>query len=416
MPKKILLIVYQFCPKGQIGTRRWSKFAKYLSRKDMEVHVLCARYPYRDTINWCHEVENNPKIIIHRIAPMYFTYLLKPQRNFWIKLFDRIFSKTVFYLDASQYWGISMLPKAKEIITEQGITTVIASGGPFMALYHAARLKLQLPQLRLILDFRDPWSTWLPNFNFTERRRKKKAEQLEKYTIPKADKTLFTTHQLLNQYAQIFPQEAQKFEVLYNGFDEDDFVDLKMDQTKPLQIVYAGSLIKERVNAVVAIVKALAKMEDAILRKHLKIHLYGFHYQVPSFDSPELSNQYQHYVQYHGVISQKEVFQVLLQNDICLSINAPGHEHLIGAKTFDYMGLERKIFLISKPGELSEILEEKGQYVADYDEPSIIESLLKMKADFLKPDNFQAKSNYEEFNYHTLTNQLVRLLVDATRS
>ena len=85
MSAKILLIVYQFCPKGQIGTRRWSKFAKYLARKGYEVHVICARYPYRDSINWCHEVEGNPRIHIHRIAPWYPTYLLKPERNFTIK-------------------------------------------------------------------------------------------------------------------------------------------------------------------------------------------------------------------------------------------------------------------------------------------------------------------------------------------
>lgn len=407
MPKKVLLIVYQFCPKGQIGTRRWSKFAKYLSRNGYEVHVICAKYPYRDKINWCHEVENNPNIIIHRIGPVYPTFLLKPKRDFWVKLFDRIFSRTIFYLDASQHWGTQLIPTAQTLIKKENIQTVIASGGPFMALYHAAKLKNSLPNIRLILDFRDPWSTWLPNRTRFEKWRKKQAEKLEQIMVPQADLSLFTTKQLREQYSEMFPREKERFAVLYNGFDEDDFKDLEVGKPiQPLHFVYAGSLIKERVEAIVAIVTALVELNDSLLYQKLRIKLYGFDYQKPSLGSQALMEAYDHYVSHNGVVSQKEVFRILSENDICLSINAKGHEYLIGAKTFDYMGLQKKIFLLSLPGELSDILQKRGQYVADYDQESIKQALLKVKTDYASQQQEQL-ADYNPFNYHGLTDQLI---------
>ncbi len=413
MTKKILLIVYQFCPKGQIGTRRWSKFAKYLANEGYSVHVLCAKYPYRDKINWCHEVEDNPNIIIHRIAPMYPTYLLKPERNFWIKLFDRLFSNTLYYMDMAQHWGWKMIPAAKKLIEKEDLKNVIVSGGPFMTLYHAARLKKTMPQIRLIMDFRDPWSTWLPQRTLPEKVRKKQAAKLEAFSLPLADKVLFTTEQLRSEYAALYPRVKEKFVVLYNGYDEEDFTNLPPAKaTTPLQMVYTGSLIKERVDAILSIVEALAVMNDPYLDQQLKINLYGFHYQTPAIEDEKIKALYDQHVEYKGVVSQQEVFRVLQEHDICLSINAKGHENLIGAKTFDYMGLGKKIFLISKPGELSQILTAKTQYVATYSQHSIIQALQKMKEDALAPtgSNETGSASYHEFNYKELTKQLINWL------
>ena len=85
-------------------------------------------------------------------------------------------------------------------------------------------------------------------------------------------------------------------------------------------------------------------------------------------------------------------------------------KYLIGAKTFDYMGLQKKIFLISRPGELGDILRKRRQYVADYDEQSIRKALLNMKADLERREPQAPTGQYEEFNYHTLTAQLIDII------
>ena len=411
MARKILLISYQFCPKGQIGTRRWSKFAKYLSSNGYTVHILSAEYPYEDTINWCHEVVNNPQIHIHRIPGRYPAYLRQAKRNFWIKLFDRIAARTFYQLDYAQHWGGVMIKAAQQIIQHEGIDQVIVTGAPFTTFHHSARLKEKVPNIKLLLDYRDPWTTLMSDSNWFDKRLKNKAIQMETYAFKQADQVWFTTQQFRREYAQAYPKYQHKFKVLYNGFDEQDFRAVEPLNPRPLSIVYAGSLSQVRMQAIVAIIEALSESVDEFLHQHLHIHLYGFNYIVPAFTNPTLEQLYHKHVTYHGVVSQKEVFRVLNSYDICLSINAKGHEHLIGAKTFDYMGLNKKILLITRPGELAQILLQKGQYVANYDTREIILALTEIKKSYgMDGKKQQPTKSYDEFNYHTLTKQLLTYL------
>ena len=410
MSEKILLVTYQFCPKGRIGTRRWSKFAKYLAKRNYEVHVLCARYRYADEINWCHDVENNPKIKIHRIAAMYPTFLLSPYRTLGVKLFDRL-SRILFSQDYAQWWYLALLPATKRLIQKEKIRTIIVTGGPFSPMYHAAKLKKKFGEnLYLILDFRDPWSTWLSSRSYLQRRKKKIAERKETYALRVSNKVLFTTQALKDLYANRFPSLASSFAVLYNGYDEDDFMKIKeLLPGRSMDVVYAGSLTKERVDGIVAIIKALSTSTDPYLHKHLNISLYGFDYQYPSIANSELRKLYEKHVKHKGVLPQQKIFETLSQYSICLSINAKGHEDLIGAKTFEYMGLKKRILLISQPGEFYHILKSKNQFVADFSSASIRQVLLQLKEDILHHPK-TIRNDYSEFEYNRLTNQLISYL------
>ncbi len=138
---KILLIAYQFCPKGQVGTRRWSKFAKYLAGKGYEVHVICAKYPFKDKINWCADVENNPNIIIHRLEAKFPSFVLSPNRTFKVKLADRILKHTTNYLDIAQQWGGELIPFATQLIQKEQIKNVIVTAAPFTPMVYAAQIE-----------------------------------------------------------------------------------------------------------------------------------------------------------------------------------------------------------------------------------------------------------------------------------
>ena len=406
--RKILLISYQFCPKGQIGTRRWSKFAKYLTKNGFQVHVLCAKYPYYDEINWCHDVNGNKDIIVHPIFGMYPTFLLQPKRTFWVKIWDRIFSHSFNYLDKAQNWSWLMVPKAKSIIKKEGITNIIVTGAPFSTLYQSALLKRRNSSLNIILDLRDPWTISLPAKTFFQKFVKQKNAQLEAFAFRTANLVMHTTQALKNSYSELYPNLAPKFRVLHNGFDLDDFKNLTLEKGKPLHIIYAGSLMKERVNALVMIARTLASMDDPFVIKHLKIDLYGYFYQSPEIEDLATKNAYNKFIEYKGVLSQKEIFQKLAKCDICLSINAMGNHQIITAKTFDYMGLNKKIFLISEPNELSEILNTNDQYVATYSTSSIREAIVKMKNDHLGQEGGRLKGvQYQDFSYDEITNNLI---------
>ncbi|MCP3930967.1 MAG: hypothetical protein GY705_17925, partial [Bacteroidetes bacterium] len=61
-------------------------------------------------------------------------------------------------------------------------------------------------------------------------------------------------------------------------------------------------------------------------------------------------------------------------------------------------------------GELSSILEQKGQYVADYSIESIKKALLQMKEDHLEKGTASHFASYKEFEYGNLTKQLIEYL------
>ncbi|MCG8329503.1 MAG: glycosyltransferase [Chitinophagales bacterium] len=410
--KKILLIAYQFCPKGQIGTRRWSKFAKYLTRKGYIVHVLCANYPYRDRINWCHDVENNPNIHIHRIKADYPTFLLQPKRTFFIKLFDRIFSHSLYYLDAAQRWGSRMKRKAVKLIHEENIRDVVVTGGPFTAMYHAAKVKRECPEIKLILDFRDPWSDWISNHTAWQRFRKKQAERMESVALSKADISLFTTSELKQDYADKYPDFSPTFRILYNGYDPDDFKGISFETPDNFALIYTGSLTKERALALVPFIQAVASSKNKIIREKLIVHFYGNDFQRPIFEDAQLQNLFDTKIKHCGVVGQKELFQKLAQYEFGFSINAPEHANLIGAKTFDYMGLGMKIMLISLDGELKDILKQSNQYVTGYSADEILKCLEKMAEDHQSNMEMidQAAPDYSAFDIEHLTEELEAFL------
>ena len=72
------------------------------------------------------------------------------------------------------------------------------------------------------------------------------------------------------------------------------------------------------------------------------------------------------------------------------------------------MLLKKKIFHISPPGELSDVLYKKQQLVCDYDKLCIRNCLLKIMQ---KKDYQNSDIDYSEFNIEYLVEQFVRLFV-----
>lgn len=411
MEKKVLIISYQFCPKGQIGTRRWSKFAKYLSRSGYTVFVLCSKYPYRDEINWCHEVEDDPNIRIHRLAARYPAYVLQPVRTFGVKLLDRILSRSLYYFDNAQFWGAVMRPAARKLIREEGIRNVIVTGPPFSPLYQAARIKKGLPDIRLIFDFRDPLSQWISTETLLGKLRNWVGNRREASALAAADKILLTTQTLTQEYGATYPSIRDRMHVLYNGYDEDDFQELpEQTEIKQFQFVYTGLITKAGSLSLEYLIRTIADMEDDFFAENMRINIYGYGYNPPQFQEESLRRLSEQIVHYRGVVPQSEVYSVIQQHEFCLAILAPERSNVIAVKTFDYMRLGKKIFIISPPGELSDILVRNGQYVATYDKESIRAALLAMKEDHLQGKMTATYKDLKDFEYGHLTERLISFM------
>ena len=115
----------------------------------------------------------------------------------------------------------------------------------------------------------------------------------------------------------------------------------------------------------------------------------------------------------HGRVSPLEMLRQIKAHPYGLVVLGEVDRGRIAAKTYEYMGQGKPILYVGPPGELADILEEKGQLVAEQSVASIKTALLRLQRDYLEGQtgkNSTESTDYQEFSFEHLTDQLVRVL------
>jgi hypothetical protein len=172
--RKVLIITYYWPPSGGAGVQRWLKFAKYLPEFGVEPIVLTvdpkyASYPQRD-----ESLEKD----IHQKLKVYKTKTFEPlnllsgilgkknvpyggftnvNKKSFLQTILRFIRGNFFIPDARVGWNNYAYKKAKEIIEEYKIDTVITTSPPHSTQLIGLELKKKL-SITWIADFRDPWT------------------------------------------------------------------------------------------------------------------------------------------------------------------------------------------------------------------------------------------------------------------
>lgn len=407
----ILVIVYKFPPMGGVGTRRWAKFAKYLAKNGYKVHILTSYYPYTDKLTWNNDI-NSENIIIHTFKSKYPNFLLKEFNNKYINKIKRytqyFLSKTLFTIDNAQYDAYNILSKAKEIILANNIKNVIASGHPVSINYISTYLKIDMPFINLIQDYRDNWND-LEIYQFGNKNGVKSFQQKEKiafqefFTLNYSDYIINVSDDLTNALKNKHKNLEKKIITITNGYDEDDFLDIVNNESTDFSIIYAGSLFNHRIDAINLLLDGILKLNDDFINENLKIYIYS------NYDSSRLNNNYRTLINknifFYNLVSPEEILKIVSKKEYCLSINSKFASYAFGTKIFDYMGLDKKIIHISEGGQLFDLLKAKKQFVCRYDLNNIVDTLLSLKEDFLsnKTDNI---TNFDDFKLENLSRKL----------
>jgi len=314
--------------------------------------------------------------------------------------------ESFYFIDYSQKWEKPLINKAKELIEQFQIKNVIVTGPPFSQIYYTSKLKEVIPHINLIVDYRDPWK-WMQNkgsifFNY----KSKVSANMEKLVQKNADKIIYTTHDLTEKVEKQYPEYKHKAVTIHNGYDPADSNGINNNEEEKNTIFYAGTLYGGREDGILYIVKALVLLEKERQDINIRFNIYSEHFPMPDFTKEE-KQVFEKYFHFYKYIPQKELFKVLTKHEYCLSINSRSFPHLIGAKTFDYMGFRKKIFHVGPDsGELKNILSSTDQIVCHFDERNILKGLKTL----LNPrDNKVDKQSYPNFSIVHLT-ELVKNL------
>ncbi|MDD3741819.1 MAG: glycosyl transferase family 1, partial [Bacteroidales bacterium] len=258
--KKVLIITYYWPPSGGIGVHRCLKFVKYLRDFGWEPIVyapLDAQYPYFDETNFKHIPENitilkhkifEPFDIFKKLSGRKKTDQANPVyvRDRKLKRIDKlaIWIRGNFFIpDARCFWIKPSIKYLKKYLTENPVDAIFTDGPPHTNTVIGCRLS-KVTGIPWLMDFQDPW-TQVDYYDMLKigKRADRKHHRLEQEAFETAKKTTIVSPSWKKDLESI---GAKNVDVIYWGYDEDDFTHNPEHLDEEFSIIHAGQLGYDR--------------------------------------------------------------------------------------------------------------------------------------------------------------------------
>ena len=372
--KKVLIITYYWPPSGGAGVQRWLKFVKYLPGYDVEPIVLTvdpeyASYPQIDSgladnvpagtrifRTRSFEILNIISGFLGKDKVPYGGFSNVPRKNLFHTLL-RFIRGNFFIPDARTGWIRFAVKKAREIIKLHEIDTIITTGPPHSTHIVGLRLKNKL-NVKWIADFRDPWTDI---YYYSDMLHSPVAKMIdrakERNVLALADKVIAVNKSVGKLLAtKIDDAKKDKFTVITNGYDEDDF-DIEPRPSGEFVITYSGSLSENYSPEV------FFKSLSEIVKKHPGI---SFRFRLAGYISSGVEQVLKNYglhriFEYHGYVDHAKLPRLLKSSTILLYIFPETGGKYTGSsgKLYEYLAACRPVIAIDSPhSDAAAIIEE----------------------------------------------------------
>jgi len=250
---KVLLLSYTFPPTPGIGGRRWAKFCKYQTEEEIEFHVIHSNKSSYGGNFWRNDIENNPKIISYPISFTLNSFFGNPNAN----IFQKILRRLLFFglkwtsynpFDSTAFSRTKITKLAKKIIEKEQIDIVVITSPPYNLLHFGIDIKRN-SQTKLVIDYRDMWNghPWEYEFQDINKRQQAYALRQEEEVLDAAD-LVFSVNAGLSKHLLKLNDNKQpeKFHVIYNGFDKDDFyLNIPKKKEDKIRMFFAGNIAND---------------------------------------------------------------------------------------------------------------------------------------------------------------------------
>ena len=365
MNKNILLVSYTFPPFPGIGGRRWAKFAKELSKRNFEVYVIAAKNPFKILSPWVNDVERS-NIHITYLPLKYPSSLIQTPPDLWTKInykvglfYVKLFSKGNYY-DRAVLWKKQVLREASKLIEKNQIKNVIVSGAPFHLIHHVLELKNNYPFLKVIADFRDPWTTNHAYMGFSELSevRKNDERMMEKNVVNNADLVVSVSEEMTNYFRLLEGKNADKFITIPNGFDSEDYKDSSLSVKKSddkIRFLLTGTLYKNTETVFDAFINALLVLREKQPTIYHKLE-FNFYGEAPAEYKIKVKNRNLEIIDFNHSVPLKEVYQKISETNFCMLFLQDHLNYSFSTKFYEYLAQKKKIVVFSKSGFTSEFV------------------------------------------------------------
>lgn len=259
--KKVLIISYYWPPSGGSGVQRWLKFVKYFREFGIEPIVLTvdprfASFPNHD-YSLLAEIPEGIEIHTTQASSPFELYKKvrkkdAPQAGFSGEKKSGLVDKAMRFIrgnffipDARIGWNKFALEKAKELIQQHNIDSIVTTSPPHSTQLIGLELK-RMFNLHWLADLRDPWTEIYYNQElFRTSFAKKKDYNLEQLCLKNADKIVVVSEDIKRHFGANRKEILEKIHVIPNGFDEADFLKVKSEELRVKSEMENGKLRDE---------------------------------------------------------------------------------------------------------------------------------------------------------------------------
>lgn len=357
--------------------QRWLKFVKYLPDFGIEPIVLTvdnkfATYPVTDS-SLLEEIPEGIKVFYTKSSEPFSIYKNLsgkkdiPHSGFAnetkISLLQKImrFIRGNFFIpDARKGWNKFAYEKAKQLILEYDISTVITTSPPHSTQLIGSKLKDNL-KIKWVVDLRDPWTEiYYYKQLYHTAFAKKTDRNYEKKVLTEADKVIVVSNTIKDQFLNKAPGiDKAKFSVIPNGFDEPDFDHLDMPEKNNFIITYTGTISNDY--HIESFLSAVKKLTEKVGKKQIVLRFVGI-----------VSDNYKKIIrdiglseitEYKGYVKHKSSVRYLNQSTVLfLAIpDVKNNDGILTGKLFEYLGVGKPVVGVGPVnGEAAKIIKECG--------------------------------------------------------
>ena len=416
--EKVLVIAHKFPPFEGIGARRWTKFVKYFSKKNVQVHVVTTNWNGTGKLSWKKDFENDnvtihilntPSLTLKNSFPSFANFIDSLTFKFRYKVFDLI--------DDGHFWIKTSKAKIERIIEKNKIDHVIATGAPFSINCFAIKLKDKFPQIKIIQDLRDPWLDSDYTLNSVKEKNRIYYKNLEKEMIDKSDAVVSVSDSLLKLFMEKTANPKIKSKTITNGFDPDDKLNLKENKqinfdTSAINISYFGKLGVGREMQLLKLANAIDSMPNSN-EIQFKVNIFGETQGKAVNEIKKMKNASGKF-NFYSYLPNDEIQYYMQKSDIHLTINAEAFPYAFGTKIFDAFLYAKPVLLIGPTGELPQLIVDNNLgYFTDGSlemTQSVMNNMLNKHVGH-KPD-LNVDTIYSKFSIDSLSEEYLKFIGD----
>ncbi len=347
----LLIISYYFPPYDKVGGRRWAKHCKYLKKAGMKFHVLAG--DFSDKSPWDKDIVTyHQQITRVKPQPIFIPFHLKllPENIFqkirwklsliiWQALKKMLKGN---YFDPSRKSSNRFFRSAAEIISQEKISTVLLSCGPFSYSGIIPHLKKRFPGVKFVLDFRDYWEDVFKGLTGEQIENEKK---LMSAVIKSCDLIIAVNSEMVNFYARNTGKETF---ILPHCYDPEDIIPDRSEQKKDqeIKLIYGGAFYAEIESNLSLIRKLLTRLSQSHEVKS------EFYVSTAGYDE-QLSHPA---IQRKGFLDTHSYFNKVINSDYVILLLPPNRVNAMSSKFFELVALKKPILYFGGDGQFSDYI------------------------------------------------------------